>query len=255
MMNKIRKILKTIVYSIPVFRKISVAYSTKHELFPSIFTRMQSDNLRRQLFLPRSEYETQLNQDVFALLVNHYKKGFFVEIGANDGFTLSNTLYLEHHFAWEGLLIEANPKYTESLTQRKARAVMLAILNEEGKVKFRDAGLYGGVEATLDNAHPGKTDGCEVITVPGKTLSSVLEEFNAPHLVDFISLDVEGGELPIVKQMCELKAFRFKCGCIEHNFRSDDYVAMKSLLTQAGYQIVWEGQTQFDLFFVDSKCV
>lgn len=83
-------------------------------------------------------------------------------------------------------------------------------------------------------------------------LLSVLEDFKAPKLIDFISIDVEGGELPIVKQLCEIKEFRFKSGCIEHNLRMDDYHDMKSQLTQAGYLIVWEGQTQHDLFFVDS---
>jgi len=252
-MNKLKNILKNIIFSIPILRRISIAYITNQKILPSIFTRQDSDTLRRQLFLPDLEYETQLNQDIFALLVNQFKKGFFVEIGANDGFTLSNTVYLEHHFEWEGLLIEANPKYTKSLKQRKAQAVMLAIIDKEDNVDFRDAGLYGGVEATLDNSHPGKTDNCEVIKVSGNTLSCILEDYNAPNLVDFISIDVEGGELPIVRQMCELKKFRFKCGCIEHNFRSEDYDEMRSLLMQAGYQVFWEGQTQFDLFFIDSQ--
>ena len=35
--------------------------------------------------------------------------GFFVEIGAYDGETGSNTLFLEKHKSWDGLLIEANP--------------------------------------------------------------------------------------------------------------------------------------------------
>jgi len=252
MLYKLRQILKSIMFSIPLFRGISVAYSVKHRLLPSIFTKLQSDELRLQLFLPPSQFVTQLNQDVFALLVNHFKAGFFIEIGANDGFTLSNTVYLERHFGWEGLLIEANPKYAESLARRNAKTVMLAILEEAGKVNFRDAGLYGGVEATLDNANPGKTKDCEVITVSGVRLLSVLEDFKAPKLIDFISIDVEGGELPIVKQLCEIKEFRFKSGCIEHNLRMDDYHDMKSQLTQAGYLIVWEGQTQHDLFFVDS---
>jgi FkbM family methyltransferase len=239
------------VYSIPLFRKISMAYSVKHELFRSIFTRLQSDVLRRELFLPPAQHQTQLNQDIFGLLVNRFKAGFFIEIGANDGFTFSNTVYLENHFGWDGLLIEANPRYKKSLMQRKARAVMLAILSEKGTVDFRDAGLYGGVDQTLDKTNPGATDGCEVITVPGERLLSVLENFKAPKLIDFITIDVEGGELAIVKQLCELEEFRFKCGCIEHNFRVDDYRSMKSLLEHAGYQIVWEGQTHHDLFFVD----
>jgi hypothetical protein len=38
-----------------------------------------------------------------------HRAGTFVEIGALDGFTFSNTLMLERCFGWRGVLIEANP--------------------------------------------------------------------------------------------------------------------------------------------------
>jgi len=37
------------------------------------------------------------------------RHGFFVECGALDGETRSNTLYMERVLEWEGLLIEADP--------------------------------------------------------------------------------------------------------------------------------------------------
>lgn len=35
--------------------------------------------------------------------------GFFVEAGANDGYTQSNTYWLERFCGWEGILIEPIP--------------------------------------------------------------------------------------------------------------------------------------------------
>jgi hypothetical protein len=64
---------------------------------------------------------------------------------------------------------------------------------------------------------------------------------------------VEGAEVPIVEQMCKLPNYRFACGCIEHNARQPDYRHIESLLNKAGYRIVWDGQTQHDLFFVDAR--
>ena len=37
------------------------------------------------------------------------QSGFFIELGANDGISQSNTLYLERRMNWRGILIEPNP--------------------------------------------------------------------------------------------------------------------------------------------------
>jgi ribosomal protein L21E len=41
-------------------------------------------------------------------LIKHveYKNGYFVELGANDGISQSNTLYLEKYLGWRGVLVE-----------------------------------------------------------------------------------------------------------------------------------------------------
>ena len=44
----------------------------------------------------------------------NYNKGFYVEIGANNGFDQSNTLYFEINRNWKGILIEPlSHKYLE----------------------------------------------------------------------------------------------------------------------------------------------
>ena len=40
----------------------------------------------------------------------NYDYGFFVELGANDGYTESNTLFLENKRNWRGILIEPSPQ-------------------------------------------------------------------------------------------------------------------------------------------------
>lgn len=48
--------------------------------------------------------------DIFSLRAAP-RKGFFVELAANDAVFLSNSLTLEQEFGWAGLCIEANPHY------------------------------------------------------------------------------------------------------------------------------------------------
>ncbi|QXP84025.1 FkbM family methyltransferase [Methylococcus sp. Mc7] len=245
--------MKSVVAQLQFLRRLCVGYCSYNTLLPSVFARTPVTKLREIFFLPESPHVTQLNQDIFALLVNRFRTGFFVEIGANDGFMLSNTVYLEEQFGWNGLLVEANPQYLESLKNRKSKSVIAAVVEKEGHYEFCSAGLYGGITNLLDKTHEKRTREADSITVWGTTLERILEENGAPGLINFISIDVEGAEVPIVEQMCRLRNYRFVCGCIEYNARQGDYRQIKSLLKDAGYHIVWEGQTQHDLFFVDER--
>lgn len=248
-----RNLIKKIVFDMKSLRRPSVAYCVNHDLLPGVLVRTPAPKLRELLLLPESPHVTQLNQDIFALLANHFRSGFFVEIGANDGFALSNTVYLEEQFGWNGLLVEANPQYLDSLKKRTAKSVIAAVVEKDGYYDFCSAGLYGGVAALLDKTHEKRTQNTSCIRVWGTTLERVLEENGAPEIINFISIDVEGAEVPIVEQMCRLRNYRFVCGCIEHNARQADYQHITSLLNDSGYRIVWGGQTRHDLFFVDER--
>lgn len=248
-----RNFVRQLVLKTPAFHSPSVNYAAEHALLPEIFVRTPPEKLREVLFLPASEHRTQLNQDLFGLLHNRFRPGYFLEIGANDGFTLSNTIYLEQHFGWKGLLVEANPEYRESLARRQADVMLAAVVEKEGHYTFRSAGLFGGLADTLDPAHAGRTQQSRTIEVWGTTLRRILEEKQAPRTIDFVSIDVEGAEVPIVEQLCGLADFRFGSGCIEHNGRDEDYRRIASLLEGAGYRIAWPRQTQHDLFFVDGR--
>ena len=246
-------LLKSTFLRTKTFHRPSVRYCAENALLPSVFTRTTSEQLRRILFLPNSSTDTQLNQDIFALLVNRFQRGFFVEIGANDGVTLSNTLNLEENFNWDGLLIEANPEYQDALKRRRATVEIAAVVRDEGYYEFRSAGLYGGVSDLLDVTHKERTRHAKSMNVWGTTLETLLRKNGAPAVISFISIDVEGAEVPIVEDMCRLRDFRFSCGCIEHNNRRNDYLQMTAALREAGYRVVWEGQTAHDLFFIDDR--
>ena len=251
--NVIKKIINEIIIRIPLMRYASNVFIIHRKLLPELFVSTSSAELREILRLPCSEHYTQLNQDIFALLINRFKKGYFVEIGANDGYTLSNTVYLEEYFDWDGLLIEANPKYINNLMRRNAKVCSNAVAKEEGYIEFIDAGLYGGIVSTMDSTHMSHTKLKSKIHVKSQSLEKIFKEFDVPNRIDFLSLDVEGGEKEILKQLCELKTYRVTSGVVEHNFRSDDFLYFKQILEKAEYEVVWCDRTKHDLFFVDKN--
>lgn len=74
-------------------------------------------------------------------------KGTFVEIGAYDGLTYSNTKLFEDTFHWNGVLIEANPvNYNKLIKNRqKTKNFHLGVCKEEmGTISFGGSNAIGG---------------------------------------------------------------------------------------------------------------
>jgi len=251
----LKKTLRKIIVNNKIFERPAVSYCIQNEMLPTIFTGTSSKSLRKMFNLPEMDNETQLNQDLFALFLNRFRQGYFLEIGANDGFTFSNTVYLEKKFGWKGILVEANPKYLESLKLRSGAIVVnKAVAYHKGEADFIDAGLFGGLTSNLNDTHLQHTNNASKITVECMELQEILDLASAPDNIDFVSIDVEGGELPIVEQMVASRQ-RFKCGCIEYNGIVADYLAMEKMLNNANYSVIWKNQTWTDMFFVDNLTV
>ena len=51
-----------------------------------------------------------------------YRDGFFIEAGANDGLTQSNTYWLERFRGWRGLLVEGLPDLAAACRRNRPRS-------------------------------------------------------------------------------------------------------------------------------------
>jgi FkbM family methyltransferase len=134
--------------------------------------------------------------------------GFYVEAGANDGFTQSNTYWLERFRGWHGILIEPMPTLLEECRRERPRATIVqAALVPDAQPGATVRMRFGDLMSTVHGAHgddegddrwaqPGLVVGWRdpyEADVPARTLSSILDEHSAPE-VDLLSLDVEGFE-------------------------------------------------------------
>jgi FkbM family methyltransferase len=146
--------------------------------------------------------------------------GAFIDIGANDGVTISNSFYLEAHMGWRGACIEPLPKTFAKM--RAARPLCYA-LNAAGSskpggaaLKFMQVEGYAEMLSTfVDGTDPSvfeaiKTNIAEhggsmtVIDVATKTLAEVVLDHAdvascATATIDFLSLDVESRELTVLQ--------------------------------------------------------
>jgi FkbM family methyltransferase len=171
------------------------------------------------------------------------KKGFFVEIGANDGITVSSTFGLVKE-GWSGLSVEANPNVFIRLERNlkefpKVKTVCAAVALKNGPVKL----FYGkndphGLLSTISNEssewfeeHRSE----EYIEVPGVPLNDLLEAQKAPLCPDLLIIDTEGMDYEILQS---LDFHKYKPKLIV----TEDYSPKNSkkfqLLELAGYSFV-----------------
>jgi FkbM family methyltransferase len=162
-------------------------------------------------------------------VLNHKRNGLFIEAGANDGLTQSNTYYLEKVLGWQGILIEPLPDKAQRCkrNRRKSEVLNTALVGQDyvgETVKISPANLMSVVRD--DRFDSSWVDehlklGLQVqnltesppIEVPASTLQKILSGRGIRH-VDFFSLDVEGYELEVLKGI-DFDACRFDWMFIE----------------------------------------
>ncbi|XP_018010969.1 uncharacterized protein LOC108668294 [Hyalella azteca] len=148
---------------------------------------------------PRQKFYSQHGQDKHVTKIfRDMRGGFFFEVGALTGESLSNTLYLERELGWTGVLMEPTPVSYHVLKSKNRRAhIMRACLAPD--TSYREPVFDIGREAwgnTLVDAE--KTS--KSVGVPCYPFYSILAALGNP-VVDYMSLDVEGVELKVLKSI------------------------------------------------------
>ena len=162
-------------------------------------------------------------------------RGTVLDIGANDGVLLSNSRALIE-LGWSAVLVEPAAEAHRKLVLNNANAVFsdrvklvqAAITTQDGPLDFYSSGthLKKGDTDLLSTTHPEeiarwKKSG-EVFTktvVRGITFDTLMRETGVRHY-DFISIDAEGADLDILRQI-DLTAVGCRMLCVEVNARGD----------------------------------
>jgi len=183
----------------------------------------------------------------------NFEKGFFIEAGANDGYSQSNTYFLERKRKWSGILVEGIPELFEKDKKQRVRSVVhnCALVSNEfsdSTVLMHYAHLMSVVQGSLktedeQNKHikagvdSQNLEKSYSVTVPARTLESVLDEFSNLPDIDFFSLDVEGYELDVLKGT-NLAKYRPKYILVEILVKARFFEEVNSFLESHNYEMI-----------------
>ncbi len=162
-----------------------------------------------------------------------YRGGYYIEAGANDGYSQSNTYYLERFRGWSGVLIEPVPALFERCCRERARSKVFncALIDREDPrrtVTIHYADLMSFVHGSFENVEQEKARVNEAmrvqalrstytVEVPAQTMTDVLVAAAAPRRIDFLSLDVEGVEASVLRGL-DLERFQIDFILVETRF-------------------------------------
>ena len=197
----------------------------------------------------------QILQDLWVLWeLDLQHGGYFVEFGAHDGTTHSNTKLLEERFGWTGLLAEPNPDLSERLrTERTATLDTRCVWDVSGAsvplLLTEDSELSTVSGHAQDDLHTEARAATAVreVPVPTVSLDDLLDEHAVPLVPDFLSVDTEGTELKV------LAAFSFRHRprliAVEHNGRADQEHELDALMARHGYERRFRAMSDWDAWY------
>ena len=200
--------------------------------------------------------KSQIRQDLFALVATEFKRGgYFVEFGATDGCSLSNTYLLEKEFGWSGIVAEPGRMWHQELQANRSASISTACVWDKSgsKIEFSEVTipeLSTANQYIRDDSHANSRQISKTYLVDSISLNDLLVEFNAPTVIDYLSIDTEGSEFLILSNL-DFSKWKFQVITVEHNY-TNNRMEIYELLTSNGYRRVCQEVSQFDDWYLSA---
>lgn len=196
------------------------------------------------------QYYSQIGQDKYYIenIIKYKQCGTFLEIGGFDGVTGSNTYFLEKNLHWNGIIVECNPDLVEKCKKTRNCYICDKALYETDNsdiiftIPYGDEIIggkdqLGGIKSLLKPESLKVFQRCykesKDITVKTININTLLENHKI-YNIDYVSLDVEGGELSILKTW-DFDKHKVKFLTVEHGNIAHYQKSINTLLTNKGF--------------------
>lgn len=145
--------------------------------------------------------------DTDRVISEYFPPGFtggFLDVGAADGLTLSNSIAFER-MGWICLCIEANANFTEQLKKNRKHWMVRAVGSHDGSGTFHIFHPPGRPTWWLSHSSlaPRRMESpyqlIEKRPVNVTTVDKCIEEFGQFNTIDVLSVDTEGTELDVLR--------------------------------------------------------
>ena len=209
------------------------------------------------------EYTNMWVLDVFKFKTN----GFFIEAGAAG---LSDCHVLEKYYSWSGVCVEPHSDSYQEVVE-KGRAVVLnkCLYGQSGTVDFyecsgeipdkqsKDGHRWAPEQLSGIPAHirPWHLEDVEstgtVVSKDAVTIEQLLVDYQFPHTVDLLVLDIEGAEQSVLESL-PFDKYRFLAIVIEGG---SEY---RRLLYSNGYVMVenpYRQEPYYDFYYIHHSIV
>jgi FkbM family methyltransferase len=209
-----------------------------------------------------SAYKSQALQDLFLdrWVFRELEGGQFLDIGAHDGVTHSNTWFFEKHRGWDGVCVEPNPAVFKRLAaNRTCMTLNCCVSDVSGPVRFQKISGYSEMlSGVVDKyeaehaqrirdemqAHGGSS---EIISVNARTFAEVVTGRGLSE-INYLSIDTEGGEYEILRSI-DFRKFFVHAISVEH--RVPQREMMMALMREQNFELI--KSMGGDLLFLNRK--
>jgi len=174
--------------------------------------------------------------------------GYFIELGANNGVSQSNTLRLERLKGWRGILIEPtleNFMLCKYFRGEENHIVLGACVDFDYKKKFIELN-YSDLTTSIYNTDEKNEakfsqknkflknyEQTKKFVTYAFTLDYLLRKYKAPKKIELLSIDVEGAEQSILKGINFLE-YSFKLIIIE----TENFFEINKILSSYDYKFL-----------------
>ena len=160
------------------------------------------------------EDPSQVNQATYLLKYLNYKSGFFIEAGANDGISMSNTYMYEFFMDWKGLLVEPNENRYNKCKENRPNSIVenVALVSSDYQKDYIRGSFDGDTNSMTARVIDFRQEVFnknyfkeillhlrqrKIVKVRASTLDNLIKKHKI-KTIDLLYLDTEEYELPIL---------------------------------------------------------